>query len=446
MGTDRAQPSSLGSERAILCACMRDPGVLAQLAGTLTGVWTSRPCAAVWAAMERMHAAGTHVDLESVAVDMARRDELDAAGGPSWLADVHDELGTLVTWRHYVAIVRDAASKRATQDVLSRLYDEAFRFDLSAAEYLERAQSEILGVSVADESEDVVDTKDALRAMVANIQKRADGQILSVPLPFHDLRTVVPWLEPGDLAIIGGRPAMGKTAFGMCLVEHASEHGNPCLVFSLEMTREQLLLRETSVRSRVNLRSLREGNLRDDDWPRLITQTRIIADWPMRVIETPALRVEEIAARTRRWCAEMRRRGRTKPPLILVDYLQLVSPSNAHGRGGNREQDVSEVSRGLKAMAKREGAAVVALSQVSRRCEERANKRPIQADLRESGAIEQDADIIIFLYRDEVYNENTDDRGIAELIVRKQRSGATGTARVRFVGEHVRFEEMCNGR
>lgn len=433
---------SVPSERALLSACIRHPSIVGDLAGTLSDVWSCRAHALVWAAIERLHVARAEVDLVSVAADMALRDELDAAGGADWLADLYDVIGTAVQWRHYLEIVRDSAAKRAAQTVIARLHDEAFRGDLTAAEYIQRAQMGILGLGRDDESSEV-ETKDALRDMVAHLELRAGGKFEAVPVPFADYKAIIPWYEPGDLVIVGARPGMGKSAFAMASVECACNAGYPCIVFSLEMTREQLLLRQTSGLARVQFSDLRVGRIRDDEWCRLSTATRAIAAWTMR-IDDKSRRIDTVRASARRWIAAQRRLGRTKPPLIVVDYLQLVRPPNGQ-RYGSREQEVSFVSSELKDMAKCEGAAVLALSQVSRKCEERADKRPILSDLRESGSLEQDADAIVFLYRDEAYNEQSQDAGVAELLVRKQRSGCLGTVRVRFEGRFVRFEESRNG-
>ena len=264
-----------------------------------------------------------------------------------------------------------------------------------------------------------------------------DDPITGVATGFDDLDEKTSGLQPGDLVIVAGRPSMGKTTFSMNIAEYAAvKSGKPVAVFSMEMPGEQLTNRMLSSMGRIDQHRLRTGNLEDDDWPRLTSAVGMLSEVPMFIDDTPALTPTELRARARRLYREHGELG-----LIVIDYLQLMQ-----GGGGssseNRAAEISEISRSLKALAKELSVPIIALSQLNRSLEQRPNKRPVMSDLRESGAMEQDADVIIFIYRDEVYNEDSPDKGTAEIIIAKQRNGPIGTTRLTFLGKYTRFENF----
>ena len=243
-------------------------------------------------------------------------------------------------------------------------------------------------------------------------------------------------LQAGDLVIVAGRPSMGKTTFAVNIAENAAIKANlPVAIFSMEMPGEQLALRMLSSLGRIDQHKVRTGKLEDDDWPRLTSAVGILAEAPMYIDDTPALTPNELRARARRMYREH------GLGLIVIDYLQLMQ---VHGNKENRTTEISEISRSLKALAKELSVPVVALSQLNRSLEQRPNKRPVMSDLRESGAIEQDADLIVFIYRDEVYNQDSPDKGTAEIIIGKQRNGPIGTTRLTFLGQYTRFENFIH--
>ena len=240
-------------------------------------------------------------------------------------------------------------------------------------------------------------------------------------------------LQKGDLIIVAGRPSMGKTTFSMNIAEYAAAHKKlPTAIFSMEMPAEQLTLRLLSSMGRVDQHRVRTGKLTEDDWPRIATAVKIFADVPMFIDDSPALSPTEVRARARRLMREHGQLG-----LIVLDYLQLMQTGNS---SENRATEISEISRSLKSLAKELSVPVIALSQLNRSLEQRPNKRPVMSDLRESGAIEQDADVIIFIYRDEVYHPDSADKGTAEIIIAKQRNGPIGSVRLTFLGQYTRFE------
>ncbi|HHJ19438.1 MAG TPA: replicative DNA helicase, partial [Gammaproteobacteria bacterium] len=261
-----------------------------------------------------------------------------------------------------------------------------------------------------------------------------DG-IVGVPSGYDDLDNMTSGLQAGDLIIVAGRPSMGKTSFAMNIAEYAAMRGDGAVaVFSMEMPGEQLALRMLSSMGRINQQRLRTGKLKDEDWPRLTSAVELLANQPLFVDDTGGLTPTELRARSRRLVREHK-----KLSLIVIDYLQLMQ---VPGSKENRATEISEISRSLKGLAKELKVPVIALSQLNRSLEQRPNKRPVMSDLRESGAIEQDADLIMFIYRDEVYNEETADKGVAEIIIGKQRNGPIGTVRLTFLGQYTRFENF----
>jgi len=263
------------------------------------------------------------------------------------------------------------------------------------------------------------------------------NDITGVPSGFADLDRMTSGLQPGDLVIVAGRPSMGKTSLAMNVAEHvALEAGLPVGIFSMEMASTQLVMRMLGSVGKLDQHKLRTGRLQDEDWQRLTHAVGRLNEAPIHIDETAALNPLELRARARRLHRQYKSLG-----LIVVDYLQLMSASSS---GENRATELSEISRGMKALAKELNCPVMALSQLNRSLEQRPNKRPVMSDLRESGAIEQDADLILFIYRDEVYNPETSDKGISEVIIGKQRNGPIGTVRLAFLGEYTRFENLAD--
>jgi replicative DNA helicase len=264
-----------------------------------------------------------------------------------------------------------------------------------------------------------------------------DNDVTGVSTGFIDLDRMTSGLQAGDLVIVAGRPAMGKTSLALNMAEHAAVHsGLPVGVFSMEMAATQLVLRMIGSVGKLDQHKLRTGRLHDDDWQRLTHAVGKLNEAPLHIDETPALNPLELRARARRLHRQYKKLG-----MVVIDYIQLMSASSS---GENRATEISEISRSMKALAKELDCPVVALSQLNRGLEQRPNKRPVMSDLRESGAIEQDADLILFIYRDEVYNPETADKGIAEIIIGKQRNGPIGTVRLAFQGEYTRFESLAD--
>ena len=264
-----------------------------------------------------------------------------------------------------------------------------------------------------------------------------EGSITGASTGFSDFDEMTSGMQPSDLIIVAGRPSMGKTTFAMNIAEHvAIKEQVPVAVFSMEMPGEQLAMRMISSLGRIDQHHVRTGKLEDDEWPRITSAMTILSETKLYIDDTPAMSPTEVRAR----CRRLARENDGQLGLIVLDYLQLMQSPGAE----NRVNEISEISRSLKSLAKELNVPVIALSQLNRSLEQRPNKRPVMSDLRESGAIEQDADLIVFIYRDEVYNKDTTDKGTAEIIIAKQRNGPIGTTRLTFLGQYTRFENFIH--
>jgi replicative DNA helicase len=327
------------------------------------------------------------------------------------------------------AILRSLIS--TATDIATRGYEEQGNVE----EFLDTAEKVIFDISEKKIKASFVAVGDMITDTLKTIDKlyQRKEMVTGVPTGYEDLDKLTAGLQPADLIIVAGRPGMGKTAFALNIATHAAYSGVGAAIFSLEMAKEQLVLRMLCSEARVNSSKVRSGYLGERDFPQLARAAGRLHEAPIYVDDTPAISVLELRAKARRL---LRDRSK-KVGLIVVDYLQLM-----RGMGGanNREQEISEISRSLKALAKELSVPVIALSQLNRRVEDRGDRRPQMSDLRESGAIEQDADVIMFIYRDEVYSKDESKKGLAEVIVAKQRNGPTDTITLTFLGEYTRFE------
>lgn len=367
--------------------------------------------------------------------------ELENAGGLAYLGTLVKDTPSAANILAYANIVRDRSVLRQLIHVGTEISDSAFVTDgRETSELLENAERNVFKIAEQRQRGQggFSTIKNLLAKAVDKIELlyEQDGEITGASTGFNDLDEKTSGLQPADLIIVAGRPSMGKTTIAMNMAENvALKSGLPVAVFSMEMPGEALAMRMMSSLGRIDQHKVRTGKLDDDDWPRLTSAINLLAETKLFIDDTPALTPTEVRSRARRLTREHGQLG-----LIVLDYLQLMqSPSS----GDNRVQQISDISRGLKALAKELNVPVMALSQLNRNLEQRPNKRPVMSDLRESGAIEQDADLILFVYRDEVYNEDSPDKGIAEVIIGKQRNGPLGTVRLTFLGQYTRFENFA---
>ncbi len=377
-------------------------------------------------------------DIITVSNLLKDQSNLDTAGGVGYLATLTSIVPVTSNLFHYAKIIRQKAVLRnlikVNTEIASRCYEEQGDIDI----LVDQAEQAIFEIARSKSNQSFTPLKRIIPGAFETVEQlyKRKEMITGIPTGFAGLDKMTAGLQPSDLIILAGRPSMGKTAFAMNIAQNASLIDKVGVaVFSLEMSKEQLAMRLLCSAGHIDSQRVRTGKLHDEDWPKLTRAVGMLTEAPMFLDDTPAISVLEMRAKVRRLAAQH------SLGLIIVDYLQLM-----RGRGTieNRTQEISEISRSLKAMAKELKVPVIALSQLNRGLESRTDKRPIMSDLRESGAIEQDADVICFIYRDEVYNKADDNpsRGIAEIIIGKQRNGPTGTVKLTFIKEFTMFENL----
>jgi len=383
-------------------------------------------------------------DVITVSESLESTRELDGIGGLAYLGALAQNTPTAANIRRYAEIVRERAVMRKLAEVGTEIAETAYNpMGKEAGQLLDEAESKVFAISEqgARGKQGFMDMQPLLTQVVERIDmlynRDNPSDVTGVPTGFTDLDRMTSGLQPGELVIVAGRPSMGKTSLALNMAEHvALESGLPVGVFSMEMGASQLVMRMLGSVGRLDQHKVRTGRLADEDWRKLTEAVGRLNDAPIHIDETAALNALELRARARRLHRQYGKLG-----MIVVDYLQLMSAS---AQGENRATEISEISRSLKALAKELNVPVVALSQLNRSLEQRPNKRPIMSDLRESGAIEQDADLILFIYRDEVYNQDSPDKGKAEVIIGKQRNGPIGTVTLVFQGEYTRFANFAD--
>ncbi len=367
--------------------------------------------------------------------------KLDAAGGESYLWEMVHEVRTVANMTSYADIVREKSVLRQLINISNEIADSAFNPQgRELKELLNTAESKVFAIAEQTGSQGTaVMLKDILAAAVDKIDHlhRSAGMITGVATGFSDFDEMTSGLQRSDLIIVAGRPSMGKTTFVMNIAEYSAiQSKKPVLVFSMEMPADGLVMRMIASLGRVNLGNIRSGKLDDDDFSRIMSVVHILSEAPLFIDDTPGLSPLELRARARRLAKEQGGIG-----LIIIDYLQLMRVPGF--KVDNRTAEISEISRSLKELARELNVPVVALSQLNRSLEQRSDRRPIMSDLRESGAIEQDADLIAFIYRDEVYNPESLDKGTAEILIAKHRNGPIGKVKLAFLAQHTRFENLA---
>ncbi len=449
MSGARQLPHNLDAEASVLGGIFLRNDVLAQLDTLEVEDFYSPKHQAVFQAMRNLESAAKPIDPITVQAELDRMGRLEAVGGLAFLGELTLKVPSTENVLHYAAIIQDkhAATKvmRAASEILEKGYDD----DADVGEYLDLAEGRMFEVTQRREKNGPEPIKSLIKKVFSSLDERfasPDG-ITGVPTGFHDLDQRTAGLQPTELIILAARPAMGKTSFAMSMAQNAAIGGGwPVLVFSLEMSSTQLAERLLCSEARVDSTALRRGQLQRQDMTNLTYAANTLSKAPILIDDTPALSLREVRARARRFRATKDLfdgpGGKKKAGLILIDYLQLMRGSSQAAKG-SREQEISEISRGLKSLAKEINCPVVALSQLIRSLESRTDKRPQLSDLRESGAFEQDDDVILFIYRDVVYNKDSETPNIAEVIIGKNRHGAIGTVETHFEGRFTRFENLA---
>ncbi|MAJ54242.1 MAG: replicative DNA helicase [Luminiphilus sp.] len=439
----KLQPQSIEAERSVIGALLISSDSWDGVAEVVAASDFYRPeHRAIFRQIALLVDRGEPVDVVTVSDRLLATGELDAAGGHTYLAELAEQTPTASNVRAYAKAVRERSVLRqlinAAQDIASAGFNPEGR---SSEELVDEAERLIMQISESGQKAGGPQGMEGLlKGAIDRIEElyNTGGDITGLTTGFIDLDRMTSGLQPSDLVIVAGRPSMGKTSFAMNLVENAAlASDRPLMVFSMEMPAEQLVIRMLSSLGRIDQSRVRTGKLEQDDWPKLASATEKLKGTQVFIDDTPALTPTELRSRVRKLVREQGDLG-----MIMVDYLQLMRVA---GSGEGRTAEISEISRSLKAIAKEFKVPVVALSQLNRSLEQRPNKRPVNSDLRESGAIEQDADVIMFIYRDEVYNEDSPDKGVAEIIIGKQRNGPIGSCRLSFQGQFTRFENLARG-
>jgi replicative DNA helicase len=438
----KVPPNSIQAEQSVLGGLMLDNQTWDSIADKVVEIdFYRRSHQLIFRKIEELAEKQIPFDVITLSDALKVIGELENVGGLAYLIMLAKDTPSAANITAYADIVRDRSVLRQLIHIGTQISDSAFNTEgRDTAELLENAERQVFQIAEQrqrGQSGGFIPIKSLLANAVDKIETlfEQEGAITGAGTGFTDFDELTSGLQPADLIIVAGRPSMGKTTIAMNMAENIALKGNkPVAVFSMEMPGDSLAMRMMSSLGRIDQHKVRTGKLDDDDWPRLTSAINLLAGTQLFIDDSPALSPTEVRARARRLAREHGQLG-----LIVVDYLQLMqSPSS----GDNRVQQISDISRGLKALAKELNVPVVALSQLNRNLEQRPNKRPVMSDLRDSGAIEQDADLIVFVYRDEVYNEDSPDKGIAEIIIGKQRNGPLGTVRLTFLGQYTRFENF----
>ena len=441
----RLPPHSLEAEQSLLGGLLIDNEALDKVADIVSVTdFYRQDHQIIYQHIHRLIERSQPADIVTVGESLESNSELNTVGGLEYLGLLAESTPTAANIRGYAQIIRERSIMRNLVEVGTDIVDNALSPQgRDAQQLLDESESKIFQIAEAGKNDRIgfTDIKELLPQVAERIdqlfQRDNPSDVTGIPTGYKDLDMMTSGLQPGDLIIIAGRPSMGKTSLALNMCEYVSvDTGLPTAVFSMEMASTQLVSRLIGSVGKLNQHKMRTGQLDDNDWEKLSYALGQLNEAPIFIDEGSALNPYEVRARARRLHKQCGRLG-----LIVIDYLQLMGSA---GSTENRATEISEISRSLKALAKELNVPVIALSQLNRSVEQRPDKRPVMSDLRESGAIEQDADVIMFIYRDEVYNPETPDKGIAEIILAKQRNGPVGRVKLTFLGEFTKFENYAN--
>lgn len=440
----KVPPHSMEAEQSVLGGLMLDNNAWERILDQVSdGDFYRHDHRLIFRAIARLAERDSPIDVVTLSEQLEQEGQLSQVGGLAYLGELAKNTPSVANIKAYAQIIRERATLRQLISISTEIADSAYSPEgKSGDEILDEAERKIFQIAEGRPSEggpvglnellaNVIDTIDTLF--------NSEDTLTGLSTGFTDLDEITSGLQPADLIIVAGRPSMGKTTFAMNLVENALMRSDKAiLVFSLEMPAESLVMRMISSLGRIDQSKVRSGRLEEDDWPRLTSAVNLLQERKLFIDDSAGISPSEMRARARRVAREHGEIG-----MIMVDYLQLMQLG---GSGSdNRTNEISEISRSLKALGKEFDCPIVALSQLNRSLEQRPNKRPINSDLRESGAIEQDADVIMFIYRDEVYHPETEYKGVGEVILGKHRNGPIGTVRLAFQGKYTRFDNLAAG-
>jgi replicative DNA helicase len=438
----KVPPQNLEAEQSILGGILLDNQALNNVLEVLSvSDFYSDVHRKIFTAILELSEKNEPCDVVTLSNKLIDKKQLDQVGGRVYLATLVDNVPSAANIAYYSKIVKEKAILRGLIEAATGILNNSYGMGADIDTVLDEAEHAIFEISENKVRPSFYPFKTLIKEGFKTIEKLYEKKelVTGVPSGFEKIDDMTSGLQKSDLIIIAGRPSMGKTAFALDIAKNAAlESGIPVAIFSLEMSKEQLAIRMLASEAKVDSQRMRKGLLGETDWPKLIAAASKLSESNIFIDDTPAITVLEMKAKARRLKADQ------GLGLVIVDYLQLM---RSGGFKDSREQEISEISRSLKALAKELYVPVIALSQLNRKVEDRTNKRPQMADLRESGAIEQDADLIAFIYRDEVYNKSEDnpEKGIAEIIIGKQRNGPTGVAKLAFLEKYTAFENLARG-
>ena len=436
-GAARVPPHNLEAEESLLGAMLLSRDAIAvAIERCSVGDFYKPSHGHVFSAVVSLYGRGEPADAVTVAEELRRSGVLEDMGGSAMLVALQANTPAISSAARYARIVEENALLRRLIGVAQEIAEIGYGLPEDVTDAVDRAETLVFDVAQRRTTDSVAPLQDLLSRSLDRLEELygRDESITGVPTGYQDLDEMLAGLQPSNLVVVGARPSMGKTAFALGMASHAAAQGTPVLFFSLEMSHLEIAQRVLCAEARVDATRMRNGRLVENDWSKISHAIGRLGNSPLFIDYNPNVTVMDIRAKARRM------KAREGLGLVVVDYLQLMTGRN---NAENRQVEISEISRGLKILARELSIPVVALSQLSRGLESRSDKRPMLADLRESGAIEQDADVVMFIYRDEVYNHDSSDQGSAEILVAKHRNGPTGSVQLAFVGHYARFANMA---
>ena len=434
----RVLPHNIEAERSVIGSMIMDKDAITSASELLIGEdFYQNQYGILYDAMLELYNEGKPVDLVTLQDKVKEKDIPEELCSIEFIRELVTAVPTSANVKYYANIVKEKALLRRLIKITEGIANDCYLNKDKTEAILESAEKQVFDIVQNRSTGDFVSIKDIVIQSLESIESAAKnkGSVTGVPTGFYDLDYKTAGLQPSDLIIVAARPSMGKTAFVLNIAEYvAVKQKISTVIFSLEMSKDQLVKRIISMNSKVDSQAIRTGDLQDEDWMKIVESAKDIGDSSLVIDDTPGITVQELRSKCRKLKLE-RNLG-----LIIIDYLQLMSGGSR--KAESKQQEVAEISRSLKSLAREVNAPVIALSQLSRAVEQRPDKRPMMSDLRESGAIEQDADVVMFIYRDDYYNKESNDAGVSEIIIGKQRNGPTGTVKLRWLSEYTKFANL----
>lgn len=433
----KVPPHSAEAEQSVIGSMLMDKDAIVTASEMLIDEdFYNHQYAVLFDAMISLFNEGKPVDLITLQNKLRENDIPQEAISLEFIRDIIAAVPTSANVKYYVSIVAEKATLRRLIKVTESITNECYLDKEKVETILEQTEKKVFDIIQNKGSGEFVSIKDIVIKSLESIESAAKskGSVTGIPTGFYDLDYKTAGLQPSDLILVAARPSMGKTAFVLNIAEYvAVKSGVTTAIFSLEMSKDQLVKRIISMNSKVDSQAIRSGELKDEDWVKLVESARMIGNSGLIIDDTPGISISELRSKCRKFKLE------NNLGLVIIDYLQLMSGSK---KSESRQQEISDISRGLKALAREINAPVIALSQLSRAVEQRPDKRPMLSDLRESGAIEQDADVVMFIYRDDYYNRDSEEAGVSEIIIGKQRNGPTGTVKLAWLSQYTKFANL----